>query len=143
MTIVNFTPWTALLGGLLIGLASAAVVALNGKIPGISGVCARVLLRVPGDTAWRLLFLLGLVAGGGVVLWLTSADFAPPRSTLQLVLAGLLVGIGTRVGGGCTSGHGVCGIGRGSVRSIVATVTFMIAGMATVFVVDHLLGGAS
>lgn len=142
MTIENFTPWSALLGGVLIGVASAAVVALNGKIPGVSGVCARALRRVPGDTAWRIAFLLGLVAAGAAVLWgILDGAFSSPRTMLQIVLAGLLVGLGTRLGGGCTSGHGVCGIGRGSRRSIVATVIFMAFGMATVFVVDHLIGG--
>lgn len=144
MTIVNFTPWSALAGGLLIGLASAAVVALNGKIPGISGVCARVMLFVPRDTAWRVLFLLGLIAGGAAMLWIPSvAAFNSPRTMLQLAIAGLLVGVGTRIGGGCTSGHGVCGIGRGSLRSIAATMTFMACGMATVYVLHHVIGAGS
>jgi uncharacterized membrane protein YedE/YeeE len=141
MTITDFTPLSALVGGLLIGAASAAALALNGKIPGISGVFGRILRGVPGDTAWRVVFVLGLVAGGALVfgLYPPAAAFESSGTLLQMALAGLLVGIGTRVGGGCTSGHGVCGIARGSKRSIVATLTFMLAGFLTVYVLRHLM----
>ena len=143
MTIVNFTPWSALVGGALIGIASAAVVAINGRIPGISGVCARAMQGVRGDTAWRVVFLVGLVLGAAVALWSLAPAFSPPASLIQIGAAGLLVGFGARLGGGCTSGHGVCGIGRGSRRSIVATMVFMAAGMVTVWVMRHAWGGAS
>jgi len=141
MTITDFTPISALVGGLLIGTASAAALALNGKIPGISGVFGRILRGVPGDTAWRIAFVLGLVAGGALTfgLYPPAAAFESSATLLQMALAGLLVGIGTRVGGGCTSGHGVCGIARGSKRSIVATLTFMLAGFLTVYVLRHLM----
>ena len=141
MTIVEFTPLSALVGGVMIGTASAAALALNGKIPGISGVFGRILRGVPGDTAWRTFFVLGLVAGGALIFGLhpPAAAFESPRTLLQLAVAGLLVGVGTRVGGGCTSGHGVCGVSRGSKRSIVATLTFMLAGFLTVYVLQHVL----
>ena len=139
MTLTDFTPWTALLGGLLIGTASAWALALNGKVPGISGVCARILRAEPGDTAWRVSFLTGLVGGAALLFRMipdTAAFGMAPSLTLAGV-AGLLVGIVTRVGGGCTSGHGICGIGRGSCRSIVATLVFMGTAMVTVYLTRH------
>lgn len=144
MTIVDFTPLSALLGGLMIGTASAAALALNGKIPGISGLFGRIFRGVPGDTAWRITFVIGLIAGGALIfaLYPPAAGFETPRTLLQTVAAGLLVGLGTRVGGGCTSGHGVCGVGRGSMRSVVATVAFMLAGFLTVYVLTRLVGPA-
>jgi uncharacterized membrane protein YedE/YeeE len=144
MTIVDFTPLSALVGGVMIGTASAAALALNGKVPGISGVFGRILRGVPGDTAWRVLFVLGLVAGGALIFELhaPAAAFESSRNLWQMALAGLLVGFGTRLGGGCTSGHGVCGISRGSKHSIVATLTFMLAGFATVYVLRHFMVGS-
>jgi uncharacterized membrane protein YedE/YeeE len=141
MTIVDFTPLSALVGGVMIGTASAAALALNGKIPGISGVFGRIFRGVPGDTAWRIAFVLGLVAGGALIfgLYPSSAAFESPRTLLQMAVAGLLVGLGTRVGSGCTAGHGVCGISRGSKRSITATLTFMLAGFLTVYVLQHFM----
>lgn len=145
MRITDFTPYSALVGGVLIGTASAMAMALNGKIPGISGVFGRIFRGVPDDTAWRLAFVAGLVVGGAMIfaLYPPAATFSSSRTLWQMVLAGLLVGLGTRVGGGCTSGHGVCGVGRGSVASIAATATFMVFGFLTVYLVDHLLGWAS
>jgi len=136
----SFTPWTALAGGLLIGLAAALLVLFNGRIAGISGIVGGLLKPARGDLAWRAAFVAGLVMAP--MAWLVFA--ALPRlhvaaGTPTLVVAGLLVGIGTRYGSGCTSGHGVCGISRGSPRSLVATGTFMAAGFATVFVARHLL----
>lgn len=137
----SFTPWASLAGGVLIGLAVAMLVLFNGRIAGISGVLAGVLRPVRGDVTWRAAFVAGLVLAP--LAWLL---FGPlPRlhvdaSLPVLVVAGLLVGIGTRVGSGCTSGHGVCGLSRGSQRSLAATATFMAAGFAVVFVVRHLLG---
>jgi uncharacterized membrane protein YedE/YeeE len=140
----EFTPGPALLGGALIGAASAWLLLADGRIAGVSGILGGLLRPVPGDSGWRLAFVLGLPAGFLLHAWLAGAP-APVRieaPTLQLVAAGLLVGFGTRLGSGCTSGHGVCGIARGSLRSIAATATFMALGFATVFVVRHLLGGA-
>jgi uncharacterized membrane protein YedE/YeeE len=145
MTVEGFTPVSALLGGALIGLAAAALYAATGRIAGISGV-AGGLLRARGgaDAAWRLLFLAGLVAGAGAAALVGGA---PPELRIGaswpvLVLGGLLVGYGTQLGRGCTSGHGICGIARVSPRSIAATAVFMVAAAVTVFVVRHVLGGA-
>jgi uncharacterized membrane protein YedE/YeeE len=141
---VNFTPVSALVGGALIGISATLLLWLNGRIAGISGIMHGALRQRGGD-AWRWLFLLGLVAGAGAWLWFTPTAFAPRVhfSPALVGLAGLLVGFGTAQGGGCTSGHGVCGISRLSVRSIAATLTFLAAGMASVFVVRHVLGLAS
>ena len=142
MTITDFTPWTALLGGILIGTASAWALALNGKIPGISGLCSRILHAESGDTAWRVFFLIGLIAGAALLFRLipdTAAFGLAPALPLAM-FAGLLVGIGTRVGGGCTSGHGICGIGRGSLRSMVATLVFMGTAIVTVYLMHHVFG---
>ncbi len=136
-----FTPWSALAGGMLIGLAAALFVLLNGRIAGISGVIGGLLKPVKGDVAWRAMFVLGLV--GSPWLYALFKTLPQPRidaSFITLVIAGLLVGVGTRYGSGCTSGHGVCGLSRLSPRSMVATVAFMAAGFATVFVTRHLLG---
>ncbi|HMM76606.1 MAG TPA: YeeE/YedE family protein [Gammaproteobacteria bacterium] len=137
----NFTPWTALGGGALIGLAAALFVLLNGRIAGISGVLGGVLMPRAGDVAWRLAFVAGLLLAPiayGLVAPLPAMTIAASYPTLAA--AGLLVGIGTRYGAGCTSGHGVCGLSRLSPRSLLATLSFMAAGFATVFVTRHLLG---
>jgi hypothetical protein len=142
--VTEFTPGPALLGGALIGAASAWLLLADGRIAGVSGILGGLLRPVAGDRSWRLAFVLGLPAGFVVHAWLTGAP-APVQieaPTLRLVAAGLLVGFGTRLGSGCTSGHGVCGMARGSPRSIAATATFMAFGFATVFVVRHLLGAA-
>ena len=137
----SFTPWLSLAGGLLIGLAAALLILFNGRIAGISGIVGGLLRPARGELAWRLAFVLGLVAAP--LAW--RAFGATPAlhvaaGTLTLVVAGLLVGLGTRLGSGCTSGHGVCGLSRGSARSLAATATFMAAGFAVVFVARHLLG---
>jgi uncharacterized membrane protein YedE/YeeE len=135
----SFTPWTSLAGGTLIGLAAALFVLFNGRIAGISGILGGLLQWPKGDVAWRVAFLLGLIGAP-----LAYSLFAPLPSvqidagSTTLILAGLLVGVGTRYGSGCTSGHGVCGLSRLSPRSLVATAAFMAAGVATVFVVRHL-----
>jgi uncharacterized membrane protein YedE/YeeE len=136
---IHFTPWTALAGGLLIGLAAASFVLLNGRIAGISGILGGLLRPAQGDTAWRVAFLAGLV--GAPLFYALFASL--PEVHIEagdgaLAAAGLLVGLGTRYGAGCTSGHGVCGLSRLSPRSLVATVSFMLAGFATVFVLRHL-----
>ena len=141
-----FTPWPALAGGVLIGVAAGMFVLLNGRIAGISGVLGGLLKPATGDVAWRVAFVAGLV--GAPLLYALVAALPPPRIAAShgaLVVAGLLVGIGTRYGSGCTSGHGVCGLSRLSPRSLVATIVFMAAGFAVVFVVRHgltHLGGA-
>ncbi|GGE16791.1 membrane protein [Aureimonas endophytica] len=138
----HFTPVSALGGGLLIGLSVAILLLANGRIAGISGILDGALKIGGSETGWRLAFLVGLLAAVPVM---ALAGYALPvvqvGATLPIVaLAGVLVGFGTRLGSGCTSGHGVCGIGRGSGRSIVATLTFMASAAATVFVVRHVLG---
>jgi uncharacterized membrane protein YedE/YeeE len=145
MTIADFNPWTALIGGLMIGTASAWSIGLNGKVPGISGVCARILCAETGDTAWRISYLVGLIGAAALTFRLLpeTATFAMAAPLPLAVVAGLLVGVGTRVGGGCTSGHGICGIGRGSPRSIVATCTFTGAGVVTVYLMYHVFGGTA
>lgn len=136
-----FTPGAALAGGVLIGLAATLLLLINGRIAGISGILGTLLKPAPGDIAWRVAFLAGMI--GAPTLWLL-ADSLPAieidASYPVLVVAGLIVGIGTRYGSGCTSGHGVCGISRLSPRSIVATLTFMTGGFATVYLVRHLIG---
>lgn len=136
------TPGSALLGGVLIGLATALFVLLNGRIAGISGIVGGLLRPARGDVAWRLAFLLGLT--GAPLLWMLVSARPVVRVDAGwglLVAAGLLVGFGTRLGSGCTSGHGVCGLSRLSLRSLVATLVFMAAGFVTVFVVRHGLAG--
>ena len=143
MTIVNFTPAAALAGGLLIGVAAVWLLLVNGKIAGVSGIFNGVLMPVKGDLAWRAAFVIGLLMAG-VVYQSATGGLAAPRSGVSfglVALAGLLVGWGTRLGSGCTSGHGVCGLGRLSVRSLAAVLTFLLTGMVTVFVVRHTLGG--
>lgn len=137
----NFTPWHALGGGALIGLASAVLVLGSGRIAGISGIVGGLMHPRAGDKLWRVLFVLGLlVAPSLYALFATVPQATIDASWLTLVVAGLLVGVGTRYGSGCTSGHGVCGLSRLSVRSLVATLSFMGAGFAVVYVVRHLLG---
>jgi hypothetical protein len=136
-----FTPWSALAGGVLIGIATAMFALLNGRIAGISGVLGGLLKPRAGDVAWRAAFVIGLI--GAPLVYALFAALPAPRIAADygaLVLAGLLVGVGTRYGSGCTSGHGVCGLSRLSPRSLVATLTFMAAGFVTVFVTRHLLG---
>ena len=139
----HFTPISSLFGGLLIGLSSALLMLFLGRIAGISGIGAGLLSPSSSDFSWRLPFVLGLVAAGGVAALFAPAMMAytPDRSLFTVAIAGLLVGVGTRVGKGCTSGHGVCGLGRLSRRSLAAVVTFLATGMATVAVMEHLMGG--
>jgi uncharacterized membrane protein YedE/YeeE len=135
-----FTPWAALAGGALIGLAAALLVLLNGRIAGISGMLGGLLRPARGDVAWRAAFVLGLVVAP--LAWALFTALPRPRidaGDAALVLAGLLVGIGTCYGAGCTSGHGVCGLSRLSPRSLAATGAFMGAGFATVFVLRHMV----
>ena len=143
MNIVNFAPVPALFGGVLIGLAASLFLWATGRIAGISGVLGGLLGARAGDVAWRLAFLSGLLAVG-VAAALVSPElvrFAVPRSTAAMIVGGLLVGFGTRLGNGCTSGHGVCGVSRFSMRSVLATVVFVCAGVVTVTVVRVFFGG--
>jgi uncharacterized membrane protein YedE/YeeE len=137
----HFTPWASLSGGLLLGLASAAFILFNGRILGISGILGGLLSPRIGDVGWRISFLLGIVAAPLALSAIVPSGFIPaPRIDAGFALiavAGLLVGFGTRYGSGCTSGHGVCGLSRLSIRSLMATVTFMAAGFLTVYLIRH------
>ena len=139
----NFTPWTSLSGGILLGVASAIFILVNGRVLGISGILGGLLTPKAGDAAWRIAFLLGILSAPLVYGLLAPASFvrAPTINAgfAAIVAAGLLVGLGTRFGSGCTSGHGVCGLSRLSFRSLVATLAFMGAGFAMVFAVRHVL----
>jgi len=138
--VANFTPIASLLGGMLIGAAAALLLIANGRIAGISGIAAGLLSPQAGSRLWRALFLGGLLVGAFVTNRLGFGPLPEIAASLPLIiLGGLLVGFGTRLGGGCTSGHGVCGIARLSPRSLVATAIFMAAGMATVFMLRHVL----
>ena len=136
----HFTPWAALAGGILLGLASAIFILVNGRVLGISGIVGGLLRPKTGDAGWRISFVLGMLAAP--LLYMLVAG--PVPATIDagwgtVVLAGLLVGVGTRYGSGCTSGHGVCGLSRLSPRSLAATLSFMGAGFAIVFLVRHVL----
>jgi uncharacterized protein len=139
----HFTPWASLSGGILLGVASALFILLNGRILGISGILGGLLPAQTGDASWRLTFLLGLCVSPLVMKAVVPAELLhAPRidaSMTTVVVAGLLVGLGTRYGSGCTSGHGVCGLSRLSPRSMAATGLFMAAGFVTVFVLKHIL----
>ncbi|SOE94956.1 hypothetical protein SAMN05414139_07804 [Burkholderia sp. D7] len=139
---VNFTPIKSLLGGAMIGLSAALFILLNGRIAGISGVLGGLLTAGGWRDRWRISFVAGLLAAP--LLYVLTRPLPPiviQASVPLLILGGLFVGFGTRAASGCTSGHGVCGISRGSVRSIAATLTFMVAGFVTVFAIRHLWGG--
>ena len=140
---LHFTPWTSLGGGILLGIASAMFVLLNGRILGISGILGGLLAPRTGDIGWRFAFLLGMGAAPMVFGAVMPPELLPAvridASEPVIALAGVLVGLGTRYGSGCTSGHGVCGLSRLSPRSLVATLSFMAAGFATVFLIRHAL----
>jgi uncharacterized membrane protein YedE/YeeE len=135
----EYTLWHALIGGILIGLASLLATALSGKIPGISGVFGRLLVPATPDKRWRSLFLLGLVGGAALSFLLldSAAIFRPMRPLAVMAAAGLIVGFGTRLGGGCTSGHGVCGVGTGAKDSIAATLIFVVVAIVTVLIYNR------
>jgi uncharacterized membrane protein YedE/YeeE len=136
----HFTPWASLAGGVVLGIAAALFVLLNGRVLGISGILGGLVKPKAGDAGWRLAFVAGLIAAP--ILWRLFAPLPVPRvdaSIPVLVIAGLLVGWGTRYGSGCTSGHGVCGLARLSPRSLAATLAFMAAGFVTVFIARHLI----
>lgn len=141
----NFTPVSGLIGGILIGLAATMLLLLNGRIAGISGIVGGMLVsRVRGLFGWRAAFVAGLLIGAsGYSLVAGGVPVEIEASLPVLAVAGLLVGFGTRLGSGCTSGHGVCGIGRLSKRSIAATATFFAVAIVTVYVANHVIGGAA
>jgi uncharacterized protein len=144
----SFTPFSALAGGLLIGLSASLLLWFNGRIAGISGIARGLISRDPGEFLWRALFLAGLVGGAWLYYWVAARagygelvpHVRPGFPHGLLVTGGLAVGFGTALARGCTSGHGVCGVARLSPRSIVATLTFLGAGIATTYVVRHVLG---
>ena len=141
----NFTPWSALAGGALIGLAATLLLWLNGRIAGISGIVNGVLQPLAGDAGWRVMFVVGLVLGCAGFVAAGALPFTPRTGfpLPALLAAGFLVGFGTRMGSGCTSGHGVCGIARFSLRSLIATLTFLATGILTVFLLTRHLPGAA
>ena len=141
MTIENFTPVSALIGGALIGIAATLLLVLNGRIAGVSGIVGRLFEPVSGDVAWRVMFLAGLMLGAGAYGLFQPVSIQVTNSILVLVIGGLLVGYGTQLGNGCTSGHGVCGIARLSPRSIAATLVFMASAAITVYLARHVIGG--
>ena len=137
----NFTPYSAFFGGSLIGLSAALLMYFNGRIAGISGMVAGVFDLKNSENRWRLFFLVGLIATAVIVnFFALHGEASYSRSTLLLIISGILVGFGTRMGNGCTSGHAVCGMARLSTRSIVATLIFMGVAILTVFITRHLLG---
>ncbi|ORT52549.1 membrane protein (plasmid) [Vibrio sp. qd031] len=139
---MSFTiPWESLFGGMLLGVSATILLLINGKIAGISGILAGLLAKKPNDFSWRLIFVAGLIGGGALASIFFGADIPMSYSTSTplLIIAGLLVGVGTKLGNGCTSGHGICGMGRFSKRSIVATMVFMLAAAMTVFFRLHLI----
>lgn len=136
----NFTPWASLAGGALLGIAAAMLMFFNGRIAGISGIVGGLVKLRLHDVSWRMAFITGLIIAP--LLWQIFSALPPiliNTSNTLLVVSGLLVGIGTRFGAGCTSGHGVCGISRLSLRSLIATLSFMFAGFVTVYIVRHVL----
>ena len=138
----HFTPWTSLAGGVVIGFAAALLLLLNGRIAGISGILGGLLRPVAGDALWRVLFVAGLVVAP--LVYVQVSPLSPieiDAGWASVIGAGLLVGVGTRYGAGCTSGHGVCGLSNLSPRSLAATLTFMASGFACVYVVRHLVEG--
>jgi uncharacterized membrane protein YedE/YeeE len=146
MEIINFTPISSLIGGGLIGLAAAFLLVAKGRIAGISGIAGGIIYpESKGDMAWRIAFVAGLILGGLIYQWSNIGvgveHIQAMASTPTLIVAGLLVGIGTQIGTGCTSGHGICGLARRSPRSLVATLSFMGSALVTVFIVRHLVGG--
>jgi uncharacterized membrane protein YedE/YeeE len=137
----NFTPWTALAGGALIGISAALFILFNGRIAGISGIIGSLFRPVMHDAGWRIAFTLGLILAP--IIWLLFAELPNVQIDATynlLIVAGVIVGFGARYGSGCTSGHGVCGISRLSPRSIIATLAFMGTGFLTVFIMRHILG---
>jgi len=150
MEIINFTPWSATIGGMLIGLSAALLLIIKGRIAGISGIAGGIIYPERGDMVWRIIFVSGLVLGGFIYQWVSGntttglfkgvEHIEAITGTPMLIIGGLLVGIGTTIGTGCTSGHGICGLARKSPRSLAATLSFMGSGFITVYIVRHIIG---
>lgn len=139
--LTEFTPWVSLAGGVLIGLSAVLLMAIHGRVAGMTGILTGVIPPVASDWAWRAAFLAGAILAPMIFVFAGGKiAFAVPVSTIALVVGGLIVGVGVYFGSGCTSGHGVCGIARFSPRSIVATIVFMIAAFVTVYVTRHVMG---
>jgi uncharacterized protein len=143
LAMANFTPISAAIGGLLIGLSAVLLMLLTGRIAGISGIFGGLLNWRGDDRGWRIAFIAGLILAPVIAGWIGYGMASPklPANWVIITAAGLLVGFGTRLGGGCTSGHGICGIGRLSARSITATIVFMVTAVITVAITHHVLGG--
>ena len=139
----NFTPVMSLIGGLLIGLAALFLMAMNGRVMGISGILAGLTNSANKDRSWRIAFIIGTIIGPFIVMMFSGnpIEIRPVSGGFMLMASGLIVGLGTSIGSGCTSGHGICGLSRFSLRSLVATLSFMAAGFVTVLVTRHLMGG--
>jgi len=139
----NFTPIASLIGGLLVGFSASAMLLLNGRIAGVSGIVGGLLAPARNDVGWRAAFVIGLITGGALLQFFSPQLFqiAIDRSIVVFAVAGFFVGFGARLGSGCTSGHGVCGVSRLSPRSLLATGVFMSVGAFTVYLVSHLFGG--
>lgn len=142
-TLEGFTPLLSSLGGVLMGLAAIGLLAFNGRIAGVSGILGGLLQPKPRDTLWRVCFIAGLLLGAWLlrIIWPVTLAIHVDVSTPTIILGGLLVGLGTRIGSGCTSGHGICGVGRLAPRSLVASAVFFSLGVITVYLVRHALGG--
>ena len=139
--LIHFTPYASFAGGLLIGIAAAILILFNGRIAGVSGIIGQLLNGVNRDNLWRIAFVLGIVVAPAIwQAWIGDLEIEIQTNALWLIIAGLLVGVGTSHGSGCTSGHGICGLSRFSMRSVIATLSFMMSGMLTVYIVRHVLG---
>jgi uncharacterized membrane protein YedE/YeeE len=138
----HFTPYASFAGGILIGVAAAMLILFNGRIAGVSGILGQALNGgIVRDNLWRIAFVMGIIAAPALwQIWVGEIEIVIQTNALWLIIAGLFVGVGTSYGSGCTSGHGICGLSRFSMRSVIATLSFMLTGMATVFIMRHVLG---
>ena len=140
--LVHFSPYSSFAGGMLIGIATAILILFNGRIAGVSGILGQALNGgIVRDNLWRIAFVMGIIAAPALwQIWVGEIEIVIQTNALWLMIAGLLVGVGTSYGSGCTSGHGICGLSRLSMRSLIATLSFMISGMVTVYIMRHILG---
>jgi len=138
----HFTPYASFVGGILIGIAAAILILFNGRIAGVSGILGQALNGgIVRDNLWRIAFVMGIIAAPALwQIWVGEIEINIETNALWLIIAGLFVGVGTSYGSGCTSGHGICGLSRFSMRSVIATLSFMLTGMVTVYIMRHLLG---
>ena len=138
----HFTPYASFAGGILIGVAAAILILFNGRIAGVSGILGQALNGgIVRDNLWRIAFVMGIIAAPALwQIWVGEIEISIETNALWLIIAGLFVGVGTSYGSGCTSGHGICGLSRLSMRSVIATLSFMLTGMVTVYMMRHVLG---